>query len=247
MKFVGLVSGGKDSIYSICKLIDEGHTLVAILNIVSEDKYSDSYMYQTVGSEIASLQGKCLDVPIYIFSSKCKPLCINLEYNSSVGDEVEDIYNGIVEMQKSEKFDAICSGAILSTYQKNRVEDVCKRHNLISLAPLWKKDQKELIVEMIDYGIDARIIKVASSLLDQSCLNMNLKNVNEFIINKKSKYEVNYCGEGGEYETVVLDCPHFKYRIEVGSFDICGHPEENSKQDGVYYLVMKDLKLVNKL
>lgn len=59
------------------------------------------------------------------------------------------------------KISNILKGAILSTYQKNRVENVCKRLSLISLAYLWERDQLELLDEMITSDIHAVLIKIA--------------------------------------------------------------------------------------
>ena len=246
MKFVGLVSGGKDSIYSICKLIDEGNTLVALVHIISKENYSDSYMYQTVGSEIASLLGRCFNTPLYTFYSRCKTICTDLAYSSEPEDEVEDLYKGLKSIVELHPFDGVCSGAILSTYQKNRVENICARLGLKSIAPLWNRCQKELLEEMIEYGIDARIIKVASSMLNKNCLNMDFKQIYEYMKSKKAKYEVNYCGEGGEFETIVLDCPHFKNKIVAGGIEVIGHPDDNGRDDGVFYLVMKDTSIIPK-
>jgi len=37
----------------------------------------------------------------------------------------------------------------------------------------------------------------------------------------KDLYEINVCGEGGEFETIVLDCPLFvKHRLKVDKFDV---------------------------
>lgn len=58
--------------------------------------------------------------------------------------------------------DAVSSGAILSDYQRNRVESVCQRLGLVSLAYLWRRDQSELLSEMIDEGVDAILIKTAA-------------------------------------------------------------------------------------
>lgn len=246
MDFIGLVSGGKDSIYSICKLLDEGNRLVALVHIASSHEYADSYMYQTVGSEVAVFIGKCLDVPMYIFKSECKPLNTTLEYEKYDGDEVEDLYDALSEVLKKHQFQAVSSGAIHSVYQKNRVENVCRRLNLRSMAPIWGRDQKELLQEMIDYGIDARIIKVASSELGKECIGMSLRQIMEYMNAKNSKYGMNYCGEGGEYESVVFDCKHFKKRIEYDSCEILGHPEEKGREDGVYYLVLNGIELRDK-
>lgn len=118
----------------------------------------------------------------------------------------------------------------------------CKRLGCISLAYLWRRDQVELLQEMIDCGINAIIIKTASLGLDpdvhlgQSIAEMQahlLEAVRTFLepwhtvfvdsiisislcyffILQKGKYGINVCGEGGEYETFTLDCPLFKQKI----------------------------------
>lgn len=245
MDFVALVSGGKDSIYSLCKLIDEGNRLVALIHIYSADPYSDSYMYQTVGTEGATLLGECLDVPMYLFKSKCRAVDVSLDYSECPGDEVEDMYVALATVLESHSFQAVSAGAIASKYQKNRVDNVCRRLGLESLSPLWNRDQLELINEMIEYGVDARIIKVASGMLGKECLNMSLKEIKEYM-DKGSRHEMNYCGEGGEFESFVVDCIHFKKRIVVGSCEVLGHPEENNRDGGVYYLILHGLSAVNK-
>lgn len=52
-------------------------------------------------------------------------------------------------------------GAILSDYQRVRVENVCNRLSLMSLAYLWRRDQTELLQEMIDCQVHAILIKVS--------------------------------------------------------------------------------------
>ena len=49
----------------------------------------------------------------------------------------------------------------------------CTRLNLISLAYLWRRDQTELLQEMIDCQLDAIIIKVKSQLLSLSRANFS--------------------------------------------------------------------------
>lgn len=247
MDFVGLVSGGKDSVYSICKLIDEGYNLVGLIHMSANSTYADSYMYQTVGSEVSINLDRCFGVPLFVYKTGCNAVDQNLFYNPCETDEVEDLYLAIKDVQSKISFNAISSGAIFSNYQKNRVENVCNRLNLVSLTPLWNQNQKDLLSEMIKYGIDARIIKIASPYLKRECLNMNLSEIKDYMDNKIWKYEMNYCGEGGEYETLVLDCKHFKSCIESYQFDIKAHPEERNKSDGVLYLEFKNLMYKSKI
>lgn len=44
---------------------------------------------------------------------------------------------------------AVSSGAIASDYQRLRVENVCSRLGLVSLAYLWKQDQSLLLRDMV--------------------------------------------------------------------------------------------------
>jgi diphthine-ammonia ligase len=57
MKFVGLISGGKDSIFNLLQCVSYGHDLICVANLHPplhlESKELDSFMYQTVGVEIA--------------------------------------------------------------------------------------------------------------------------------------------------------------------------------------------------
>ena len=71
----------------------------------------------------------------------------------------------------------MAAGAILSNYQKKRVEDVCGRLNLTPVCYLWERDQKELLNEMIESQIEAIIIKVASIGLKEHHLGMTIKEV----------------------------------------------------------------------
>ena len=54
----------------------------------------------------------------------------------------------------------LLSGAILSNYQRERVENICERLSWASLAYLWRRDQKELLLDMVGAGVMAKVIKV---------------------------------------------------------------------------------------
>lgn len=66
------------------------------------------------------------------------------------GDEVEDMFILLSEVKKQiPSITAVSSGAIASDYQRLRVESVCTRLGLVSLAYLWKQDQSLLLQEMV--------------------------------------------------------------------------------------------------
>lgn len=74
-------------------------------------------------------------------------------------------------------FLGVSVGAILSNYQKDRVDNVCRRLNMKTLCYLWGRDQLELYDDMIQDGIEAIIIKVAAAGLTTKHLGMTLKEV----------------------------------------------------------------------
>lgn len=235
MRYLGLVSGGKDSIYSIHCLQREGHQLVCVLYMRGRNEYQDSYMYQTVGSEVAQVFGECLDVPMVVYDTGCRSINQDLEYEEVEGDEIEDLYLAVRGAMCRVDFEGVCSGAIMSRYQKNRVENVCRRLGLQSLPPLWQRPQRELVEEMILEGIEARVVKVASSALGRECINMGLCEMLRYM-EEKCAGETNFCGEGGEYESIVVDCPMFRKRIVVDDYEVCGHPEEKDRDGDVFYM-----------
>lgn len=245
MKFLGLVSGGKDSIYTVCKLIDEGHHLVGLLYVYCETSMVDSFMFQTVGKEIIEKYRTCMGVPLFLQNTKCIALNKELEYNPVEHDEVEDLYQGIKNSLAKVFFEGVSSGAILSVYQKNRVESICRRLNLQSLTPLFQMNQRELLSNMIAYGIDARIVKVAGGDLDQEALNKDLIYIRGRYDRSRFK-DINYCGEGGEYETMVVDAPHFLRRIDISRFRVNGHEEEVGKCPNVFFMVVEDACVLDK-
>ena len=73
MKVVALISGGKDSTFSMMQTIKYGHTLVALANLyppptkkatVDTDEL-DSYMFQTVGHSVVEAYEQCLELPLF--------------------------------------------------------------------------------------------------------------------------------------------------------------------------------------
>ena len=110
------------------------------------------------------------------------------------------------------KIDAVCSGAILSDYQRLRVERICFELNLVSLSYLWKQTpQKRLLEDILNVGkIEAVLVKTAAMGLDpRKHLGKTLGEVKEELIRIETEYGSHSCGEGGEFETIVLDAPFF--------------------------------------
>ena len=245
-KVVALVSGGKDSTYTIHQCVRAGHDIVALAHLHPPPQQDelDSYMYQTVGHNVVGCLSKTLGVRLFAREISGAPIAQELGYKETENDEVEDLYELLKEVKEATACTAVCSGAIFSTYQKNRVEEVCSRLGLVSIAPLWEREQEGLLQEMIDNHLQIRIIKVASIGLDKSHVG---KQASELLPHFKSinkKFGFNVCGEGGEFESLVTDCPLFAYRIQVDSSEKVCHSEDDMAP--VWYEKFTDVSLVEK-
>jgi len=65
-------------------------------------------------------------------------------------DEVEDLAVLLCyAIKKMPEIEAVASGAIASDYQRSRVECICSRLNLVSLAYMWHQPQSKLLREMV--------------------------------------------------------------------------------------------------
>ncbi|XP_074853026.1 diphthine--ammonia ligase isoform X2 [Carettochelys insculpta] len=228
MRVVALISGGKDSCYNMMQCVAAGHQIVALANLRPAENTAtdelDSYMYQTVGHHAIDLYAEAMDLPLYRHTIKGTSVDIGRVYTQCEGDEVEDLYQLLKLVKDKEGVEGVSVGAILSDYQRVRVEDVCKRLNLQSLAYLWRRNQEALLKEMISSNIQAVIIKVAAFGLDpDKHLGKTLDQMEPYLLELSKKYEVHVCGEGGEYETFTLDCPLFKKKIVVDSSQVVVH------------------------
>ncbi len=85
----------------------------------------DSFMFQTVGHEGVSLIAEAMGIPLYRTFTKGKSLTRELVYTPTNGDEVEELYELLVRVcEECGGVEGVSSGAILSDYQRLRVENV---------------------------------------------------------------------------------------------------------------------------
>eukprot|EP01083_Nonionella_stella_P121518 365158_1 len=256
MKVVALLSGGKDSIYNVMKCIEYGHEIVCVGNLrpaPTDVDELDSEMYQTVGWNGVELMAKALDLPFYFGLTHGTSIQKTLSYHpnkESKTDEVEDLLLLIQRIKtKHPQINAVSTGAILSNYQRNRVESVCDRLGLVNLSYLWQRtDQDVLLKEMIRHKIDAVIIKCASmGLSPNAFLGQSIQTdaIYDKLMDLGQLYQMNVCGEGGEYETFVVDCPLFKqFKISIDESSICGDLHDPIAPNG--HLKFVKLSLVPK-
>ncbi len=225
MKVVALISGGKDSTFNMIKCVEAGHEIVALAHLYPPNGGElDSYMYQSVGSNVIEAYAACMGLPLYRRPIEGRPVNVAYEYEATAEDEVEGLFDLLVAVRAAHPdVQGVSSGAILSTYQKNRVENVCGRLGLTSLAYLWGADQHRLLQEMVDAKLDAILIKVAVYGLGEGDLGRRLEEMQPKLEALSAKHGINVCGEGGEYESLTLDCALFRHQRIVVEGSVVQH------------------------
>ena len=185
--------------------------LANLLPVQAETDDLDSFMYQTVGHQVIAAYAECMGLPLYRRRITGASHEQRLVYEDTTGDEVEDLYCLLAWVKERHPgVQAVASGAIASDYQRTRVERVCARLGLVSLAFLWHQPQGTLLARMIDASVEAILVKVAAAgLTPWRHLGAPLAVLPANLAALRRRYGINICGEGGEYETLTLDCPLF--------------------------------------
>lgn len=197
-----LFSGGKDSTMAIYKALNEGYNVKYLVSMIS--KNTESYMFHVPNINLTELLAEAMEIPL-----------ISVNTDGIKEKELIDLKNIIIDL-KDKGIQAIYSGAIYSEYQKSRIDKICNDLNLISVSPLWHMDQYEYMLELLDNDFKFILTSVAAEGLDESWLG---KIITYESLNKlkqlNDQYGINIAFEGGEAESLVIDCPIFKKRIEI--------------------------------
>lgn len=210
MKLGVLFSGGKDSVYASYLAKEEGNELACLITLHSENQ--DSYMFHAPSIKKTETQAKVMDIPLLTFETK-----------GEKEKELGDLENAIKEAKKKYKIHGIVTGALHSDYQATRIQKICDKLKLKCINPLWHKDEVEYLKELIKDNFEIIITGVAAYPLDESWLGRKIDA--SFITDVKElkeKYKIHAAGEGGEFETFVLNCPLFKEPLKIKDKKISG-------------------------
>jgi diphthine-ammonia ligase len=202
MKAAVLFSGGKDSTMAAYKAIEQGYSIEYLVTMISDNP--ESYMFHVPNIHITELSSKAMKIPL-----------IKAKTHGIKEKELDDLKRVLIDL-KNKGIEAIFTGALASEYQKSRIDQLCSDVGLMSEAPLWHIDPKEYMEMIIDTGFDVIIVGVSAEGLDETWLGKKIDHtLLENLITLNSKYGMHMAFEGGEAETLVLDCPIFKRRIKI--------------------------------
>ncbi len=195
-----MFSGGKDSTYTIWLLQHQGWDVSVLVTV--QPKGPDSFMFHYPGIESTGLQSKSVGIDHVIVREEKSGL--------------EELQNALAHVKREYGIDGLATGAVESDYQKTRFDHICETLGIRSFSPLWHKKPETIVDDLIEARFDAIITGVAARGLDRSWLGRHLDTkASEELKQLSSQYGIHLTGEGGEYESFVVDAPNFKQKIRI--------------------------------
>ncbi len=218
-----LVSGGKDSALALHRALKQGYKVKYLVTMIPQRP--DSWMFHYPNIHLADFLAEAVGIPL-----------VKGETSGVKETELEDLKRLLADLQ----VDGVVTGAIMSQYQKKRIDRICQELNLKSIAPLWHENPQKLLGEMVDLNFEVLIVGVYAYGFDVTWLGRKIdQRTISGLIKLSEKYQISVVGEGGEYETLVLNAPFFKKRIQLVQ-------TERIWEDQSGYLLVKKAKLVEK-
>ena len=197
-----LFSGGKDSTMAVYAALEAKEDVKYLLSMKS--KNDESYMFHVPNIHVTDLLSEALDIPI-----------MSVETDGVKEEELEDLKAAFLDL-KDLGVEAIYTGALYSVYQKSRIEKLGDEVGLKIISPYWHVDELEYMRKIVSLGFKIMICGVAAWGLDESWLGRIIDDdtIDE-LVRLNEKYYVDIAFEGGEAETLAIDGPIFKKRIEI--------------------------------
>ena len=199
MRVAVLATGGKDSVLALHRVLNEEYEVKYLVSMIPLRE--DSWMFHYPNIRLVDLFADAVDIPL-----------VKAETSGVKEKEVEDLKHLIEKLD----VEGIVSGAVASNYQKTRIEKICRQLSLKSVMPLWHEKELRILNEILDLKFEVIITGVYAYGFDKEWLG---KKINEKTVKALKelniKYGVSLVGEGGEYETLVLDPQSFRKRIKI--------------------------------
>ena len=200
-----LVSGGKDSIYAAYLADSQARPVDELLVLRPSNR--ESMMFHTPNLQLVALQAEAWGKP-----------CRYVEFDGT-GEAAET--KALTDALASGG-GWIVAGAIASSYQWGRLLRVAHGLGRRVFTPLWGKDAGRVVREEIAAGLDIRLVHLAAEPLgaDLAGRRLDLALLEELERRSVERRSIHVGGEGGEYETLVVDAPFFARRIVIDASEV---------------------------
>ena len=198
MKVVAAWSGGKDSCFAYYKAVAQGLAVVSLLTFMENEHKSNFH----------GIQADLLD-------AQAKSLNISLTKRVTQKETYESNFKNALREFKANGVRGLVTGDIyeVAGHEERWLERVCKEVGLEPIRPLWQGNTKQIFQGFVAAGFKATVVRTRLDVLDERWLGRELDA--SFLKDILKLPNVDPCGEGGEYHTVVTDGPVFHDHIEL--------------------------------
>lgn len=213
--WVSLFSGGKDSSFALYRALERG---LPVDRLVTIHPAGDSYMYHVPATELATLAAESIGIESIDVHPDDFDAATATDSSSQGDREVEPLAATLAELDETVPggIAGLIVGAVESEYQHERIERLCEDLDCDLFAPLWHEDPRSLGEDMVSAGFEILIVQVAAGGLDESWLGRTLDGeALDELESLNDSHGVHPLGEGGEFETIVVDGPHMERRLDL--------------------------------
>ncbi len=214
-------SSGKDASFALFVLLEQGIKPDLLLTTVNKD-YGRVSMHG-LRNELLQLQSKKIGIPLH-------PVELPAEVSMESYNHI--MYEHLTKLRDS-GYDTVFFGDIfLEDLKEFRIRQL-KKVGMKAEFPVWKRDTREMAMEIIDNEIKPLVVTVSAAKLDESYVGREFDR--RFLCDLPS--DVDWCGENGEFHTFVYDAPFFDSPIDfaIGEkvYKEYGKCSDKDKKQGV--------------
>lgn len=192
LKFIMSYSCGKDSTLALHKMLAAGHEPAALVVMFNESA-GRSYFH---GADRPMLEayGRALGLPVRPVPTAGETYHLAME-------------TALVRLARETGAEAVSFGDIDIQANRDWCEARARAAGLKPFFPLWRRDRRENVREVMDLGYRCIIKSIHNTLLPRSLLGRVLDGD---AAAEMARHGIDICGENGEYHTLAVDGPIFR-------------------------------------
>lgn len=196
MKLLASFSGGKDSMLSVDRIIDQGHEITGLITTCREG----ASWFHDLPLDLLQSMAELLDLPFYPIQT------------GSGEAYTRDYIQSLKSLAQKTSAEGIVFGDIDLADHRKWCESLAEAAGLEAVFPLWGEGRKALVEEFLQKGYKTVIKKIDKKKLGKELLGRVL---DKEILDDIEELGFDPCGENGEYHTLVVDGPKFRASLPV--------------------------------
>jgi diphthine-ammonia ligase len=189
-------SGGKDSCYAAMLAQQQGYTVKGFLNILNAE--GETSRAHGIPPQILKQQAAAAGLPLQMVAASWQ------KYEQKFTDALQHA-KGFLNISH------VVFGDIDLEEHRAWEEKICDQNGLTAVLPLWKKNRKKLVLQMIDEGMQMVIVSCNVAMGARFIG----KTLNNELVAELESLGIDPCGEEGEFHTLVTHCKMFQKPFNV--------------------------------